>query len=160
MRLPTSTATFATFLRMPFAILVVLACIGVSNAVLAPLEAAADLQPAAGSSGWQIPLNARDEQNPLPVTPALLRKGKAQYEGHCQRCHGPRGKGDGPDGDAEHKPADLSDASRASRNADGVMFYKIWNGRKDPKMPAFKSELTKDDVWAIVAYAKTLRAAE
>ena len=38
------------------------------------------------------------------------------------------------------------------------MFYKVWNGRKSPKMPAFKDELTKDQVWQIVAYAQTLRA--
>jgi mono/diheme cytochrome c family protein len=117
-------------------------------------------QPGEASSGWQIPPNARDEQNPLPVTPALLKKGKGQYESHCKRCHGALGKGDGPEGDPEHTPADLSDASRASRNSDGVMFYKIWNGRTNPNMPAFKSELTKDDVWAIVAYAKTLRSAQ
>ena len=46
---------------------------------------------------------------------------------------------------------------RAARNSDGVVFYKIWNGRAKPKMPAQKDELTKDQVWQIVAYAQTLR---
>ena len=45
----------------------------------------------------------------------------------------------------------------ASRNPDGVMFYKVWNGRKNPKMPAFKSEMTRDDIWTVIQYAKTLR---
>jgi mono/diheme cytochrome c family protein len=37
------------------------------------------------------------------------------------------------------------------------MFFKVWNGRKKPKMTAFKDELTKEQVWAAVAYAQTLR---
>ena len=38
------------------------------------------------------------------------------------------------------------------------MFYKIWNGRKSPKMPAQKTEgLTKDDVWTVIHYAKSFR---
>jgi len=37
------------------------------------------------------------------------------------------------------------------------MFYKIWNGRQQPTMPAFKNRLSKDDVWAIVEYVKSLR---
>jgi mono/diheme cytochrome c family protein len=52
---------------------------------------------------------------------------------------------------------DLTNPRRAERNSDGIVFYKIWNGRKKPKMPALKDELTKDQVWSIVAYAQTLR---
>ena len=31
------------------------------------------------------------------------------------------------------------------------------NGRKKPKMPAVKDKLTKEQVWAVVAYVQTLR---
>ena len=55
-------------------------------------------------------------------------------------------------------PEDLSDPARAARNPDGVMFYKIWNGRKSPKMPGVKTEgLSKDDVWTVIHFAKTFR---
>ena len=75
------------------------------------------------------------------------------------RCHGAEGKGDGPEGEPEHaQDMNLTVASRAARNPDGVVFYKIWNGRGSPKMPAFSEELTKEQVWAIVAYVQTLRA--
>jgi mono/diheme cytochrome c family protein len=53
----------------------------------------------------------------------------------------------------------LTVAKRAANNPDGVIFYKVWNGRKKPKMPAFKDELTKDQVWTIVSYVQTLRKA-
>lgn len=111
----------------------------------------------AGGRGWTIPAGAAQEANPVQASPELLEKGKKVYASKCQRCHGPAGKGDGPDADPDAPPDDLSDSARAARNPDGVMFYKIWNGRKSPKMPAFADELSKDDVWTVVHYAKSLR---
>jgi mono/diheme cytochrome c family protein len=114
-------------------------------------------QPPSGR-GWTIPAGASQEANPIASSPEVLAKGKKLYTSKCERCHGETGKGDGPDADPDEEPGDLTDSSRANRNADGVMFYKVWNGRKSPKMPAFKSEgLSKEDVWMVVNYAKTLR---
>lgn len=109
------------------------------------------------SAGWQIPAGAGVETNPIQPTPAALAKGKDIYKAKCQRCHGVNGKGNGPDADLDHPPGDLADAKRASRNPDGVMYYKIWNGRVKPKMPMFKSEISKTDVWTVIQYVKTLR---
>jgi len=110
-----------------------------------------------GSDGWTLPQGAAAEQSPLPVSAAVIAQGKRLYQSKCQRCHGPDGAGQGPDADPSHPPADLRDASRASRNPDGVMFYKIWNGRAKPKMPAMKSELSPADVWTVVHFVKTFR---
>ena len=52
---------------------------------------------------------------------------------------------------------DLTNAKRADRNSDGVVFYKVWNGRRKPKMPAFKDDLNEQQVWSVVAYVQTLR---
>jgi mono/diheme cytochrome c family protein len=114
-------------------------------------------QTPSGSDGWQLPAGAAAETTPLVVTPALVAKGKDLYKAKCQRCHGSTGVGNGPDADLDHPPGNLTDAKRASRNPDGVMFYKIWNGRAKPKMPAMKLELTRTEVWTVIAYAKTLR---
>lgn len=111
----------------------------------------------AAQTGWQIPATGKEEKSPLQSTPEIVAKGKGLYLQHCEGCHGPEGKGDGPDGDSDAKPADLSDAARAGLNPDGVLFYKVWNGRRIPKMPAMKDKLQKDDVWALVEYVKTLR---
>ena len=107
--------------------------------------------------GWRIPESAATEQSPVPVSPTALARGKSLYQSKCQRCHGADGAGHGPDADPAHAPADLTDARRASRNPDGVMFYKIWNGRANPKMPAMKSDVSVTDAWMIVHYVKTLR---
>jgi mono/diheme cytochrome c family protein len=119
-----------------------------------------DAAPAGGGKGWTIPAGAKDEPNPITPSPEVLAQGKTLFGKKCERCHGKSGKGDGPDADADEPPDDLTDASRASRNPDGVMFYKVWNGRKSPKMPAFKTELSKDEVWTVVTYAKSLRKAQ
>lgn len=113
--------------------------------------------PPPNPDGWQIPPGAADEANPLPADATVLARGAEVYKSKCERCHGPSGKGDGPDADPDSMPGDLSDAGRARRNPDGVMFYKVWNGRRKPKMPAHKDELTRDDAWAVVHYAKSLR---
>ena len=92
----------------------------------------------------------------LAVEPAQDGNGYAGIaqpflEEHCVSCHGPKGLGDGPDVDKKdrsNRPANLA----MSRNPEGVVFYKIWNGRGEPKMTAFKSRMTKDEAWAVVAY--------
>jgi mono/diheme cytochrome c family protein len=102
-------------------------------------------------NGWTIPPDAANEKNPLPSSPKVIEEGKDQYGLHCEKCHGKKGLGDGPDvdrKDRKHRPANLA----MSRNPDGVMFYKIWNGRHDPHMPAFKSEMTREEVWQTIAY--------
>ena len=109
------------------------------------------------SDGWQIPEGAATEPNPEPLTAASLTKGQSLYKAKCQRCHGVDGAGHGPESDPDHPAGDLTDGRRASRNPDGVMFYKVWNGRGRPKMPAFKTELLREDVWTVIQYIKTLR---
>jgi mono/diheme cytochrome c family protein len=109
------------------------------------------------SAGWTVPTTAKTETSPLGSTPDVLKKGKSVFTSRCQRCHGPAGKGNGPDSDPDQPAADLTDPSHAAINPEGVMFYKVWNGRKNPTMPAFKAELSKDEVWSVVEYVKSLR---
>jgi mono/diheme cytochrome c family protein len=108
--------------------------------------------------GWTVPANAAEEKNPIAVTPQTLAAGRALFQKNCRRCHGPKGVGDGPDADPDHMAdMDLTNPKRAANNPDGVIFHKVWNGRQDPKMPAFKEELSREQVWTIVAYVQTLR---
>jgi mono/diheme cytochrome c family protein len=111
-----------------------------------------------GRRGWTIPEGAAKEANPVEASAANIEKGKQIYSKNCERCHGATGKGDGKDAEPDMEPEDLGDPERVSRNPDGVMYYKIWNGRRSPKMPAFKSEgLASDEVWQVIHYIKTFR---
>jgi mono/diheme cytochrome c family protein len=112
----------------------------------------------ASTSGWTLPADADTKTSPLTVNEKVLATGKAVFKDKCTRCHGPGGLGDGPDADPDHREdMDLTNPKRADRNSDGIVFYKVWNGRRRPKMPAFKDELNEQQVWSVVAYAQTLR---
>ena len=128
-------------------------------AVMATAVSARTVVPATVQANrWTIPTGGAAETNPLPINPATLAGGKKLFAAKCERCHGPAGKGDGPDADAKYADTmDLTNAARAPRNSDGTVFYKIWNGRSNPKMPAFSEDTSKEQVWAIVAYAQSLR---
>lgn len=110
--------------------------------------------------GWLIPEGGRDEKSPMASVADAATRGQALYAAHCASCHGPQGKGDGPGSDYA---ADLTDDLRIELNTEGVLFYKIWNGRikygKGPTedMPAFQGKLAKDQVWLLVEYLKVLR---
>jgi len=134
---------------VPAVLVWLLACVTVGRAEVAVQR----------GGGWNIPPDARTEKNPLTVNDSVLANGKKLFASKCQRCHGASGKGDGPDGDPAHADdMNLTNPAGTARNPDGVVFYKIWNGRSSPKMPTFSEELTKDQAWSIVAYVQTLRA--
>jgi mono/diheme cytochrome c family protein len=108
---------------------------------------------AAQYQGWLIPPGGRDEKSPLSPAADTIARGKAIFASNCARCHGPEGKGNGPDSDYA---ADLTDELRIELNTEGVLFYKVWNGHaiqlrtQVDDMPAFAGKLPKDDVWAVV----------
>jgi mono/diheme cytochrome c family protein len=113
---------------------------------------------AQNANGWTLGEDAETKQNPLTPDAATLASGKAIFKDKCQRCHGPGGLGDGPDSDPDvREDMDLTTPKRAARNPDGVVYYKVLNGRRRPKMPPFKDELTEQQIWTVVTYAQSLR---
>jgi mono/diheme cytochrome c family protein len=115
---------------------------------------------AAQYQGWDITPERRAEKSPLASNAEAVAKGTALFRSNCARCHGPDGKGNGPDSD---HAADLTDEFRTDLNPEGVLFYKVWSGHaiqlrnRIDDMPAFEGTLTRDEVWAIVEYLKVLR---
>jgi mono/diheme cytochrome c family protein len=138
--------------------LMLVGSLAVSARQTAGTAAVATAPPRADGKGWVLPPAADEEKNPFAGDEKAVATGKELFKKTCQKCHGPGGKGDGPDADPDSmEDMDLTNPKRAARNPDGVVFYKIWNGRAKPKMPAQKEKLTKDEVWQIVSFAQTLR---
>jgi mono/diheme cytochrome c family protein len=147
-------ATAGALFVASFAVSARQATTSTQSATSSPTTAQAAPRP----GGWTLPPNAADEKNPFAGDPKAIEAGKALFKKKCERCHGPGGKGDGPDADPDiQQDMDLTVAKRAARNPDGVVFYKMWNGRAKPKMPAVKDDTTKEQVWQIVSYVQTLR---
>ena len=125
--------------------------------VAAAAAAASSTEPQTGNT-WTLGQDADTKKNPLPADAVTLAAGKGVYKDKCQKCHGPGGLGDGPDADPDARmDMDLTNPKRAARNPDGVVYYKVLNGRKKPKMPAFKEELSEQQIWQVVAYVQSLR---
>jgi mono/diheme cytochrome c family protein len=109
-------------------------------------------------AGWQLPPDADELQSPLKADAEVLAAGKEIYAQKCQRCHGPAGLGDGPDADLDNRDVmDLTNPKRAGRNPDGIVYHKVLSGRGRPLMPAFRDELSPQQIWTVVAYAQSLR---
>ena len=99
---------------------------------------------AAQQSGWIIPPNAAAETRPSAVTDATIAVGRKLYTSKCERCHGVAGKGDGLDANPQYShEMDLTKADDAAQNPDGVVFYKIWNGRSSPRMPTMRRSINR-----------------
>lgn len=93
--------------------------------------------------------------NPIPADEASLARGKALYQAYCVSCHGPDGRGNGPQAASlPVPPADLT--VHAPAHTDGELFRFIANGLRGTPMPAFKDTLSREDIWHLVNYIKSL----
>jgi len=112
---------------------------------------------------WVAPAEERAKTNPVASSPEALQKGRFLYRKNCQRCHGEKGKGDGPSGRYGIKPPeDLTSPQKQAGLTDGEIFWKITTGLRDGAdviMPAYKREIAADeDRWKVVLFVRTLPA--
>jgi mono/diheme cytochrome c family protein len=104
---------------------------------------------------WIVPEEAKARKNPLIASESNLRSADDLYHEDCANCHGPRGKGDGPEAHLhDPNPTDLSDAIRIPAISDGELFFKISEGHRP--MPGYKRRLTEDQRWQLVLLIRTL----
>jgi mono/diheme cytochrome c family protein len=113
---------------------------------------------------WVAPAEARARANPVPEGAEAVERGRALYTEHCANCHGPRGKGDGPDAKPGHEaPHDLSDPALQKRMTDGEILWKVTEGRSDGGhvlMPGFAEDIPSEgDRWKVVRYVRKLAPA-
>ena len=95
--------------------------------------------------------------NPLPITRDVLMHGRERYGVYCLVCHGKMGYGDGPVVPPFPTPKSLqSDSLRAEK--DGYIFHIITKGQTT--MPAYATQISKEDRWAIIHYLRVLQRAE
>jgi len=98
------------------------------------------------------------ENNPLPITATLLKRGQQRFTINCSPCHGAtaEGKGITQKIGAMAVVANLHD-KRIVEQADGELFFVITNGRN--LMGAYGANVTLEDRWAIIAYLRALQLA-
>jgi mono/diheme cytochrome c family protein len=85
---------------------------------------------------------------------ADLAKGKSVYVDKCLKCHGEKGKGDGPKAeDLEKKPADYTDKAKMAKFTDEDLKKVVKEGKKP--MPAYGKKLTEDQINDVIAYVRS-----
>jgi mono/diheme cytochrome c family protein len=95
---------------------------------------------------------------PVPLTMALLERGRERYDIYCSVCHGYTGRGDGmivsrgfPQPVSFHDPRLLAQGV-------GYTFHAITNGFG--RMYSYASRIPVEDRWAIAAYVKALQLSQ
>jgi mono/diheme cytochrome c family protein len=99
-------------------------------------------------------LVAAFDTNPVAPTVASLARGAELWQQTCAVCHGPQGRGDGPAAATlNRQPKDLTRIALPPVFPDGIVAYRIANGGQ--VMPAWKSVLSRDDIWLLVGYIRS-----
>lgn len=92
---------------------------------------------------------------------AAATTGEALYARWCAACHGPAGKGDGPNAaNLPVKPAAHASKDAMSARPDDSLFDTIASGgavmNRSPRMPAFGATLTPAEIRLLVRHIRTL----
>ena len=100
--------------------------------------------------GWTLTALADDAPS------VASDRGKIVYEQRCAMCHGPQGRGDGPEAPfLSPRPGSLISAA-TSVKSDADLMAVITNGKPRTAMPAWKDQLTDEQRQDVLAYIRTL----
>jgi mono/diheme cytochrome c family protein len=107
-------------------------------------------------TGHTATSSADVEDIPVPVTRALLERGRHRYAIVCATCHGTAGDGDSAVARnmQRRRPPSLHEA-RIAALAPGALYRVIASGYG--LMPSYAKLVPPDDRWAVVAYVRTLQ---
>jgi mono/diheme cytochrome c family protein len=107
-----------------------------------------------------VPADQAGKKNPKVGNAAAIAAGKEMYGQQCKHCHGPEGKGDGPVSKrVTPNASNLTDPARGAAFTDGQLFAVMKQGVPKTAMQAFGAAMSDDQVWSIIAYTQSLRAA-
>jgi cytochrome c len=98
-------------------------------------------------------------KNPLKDTKDVVDNGAKIYEKKCKKCHGEKGDGKGSASEKlELKPASFSAPGFLKGQADGQLFFIAEKGSPNTDMddfgPGSAANLSKDDLWSVIAYIR------
>jgi mono/diheme cytochrome c family protein len=106
---------------------------------------------------YGVPKDYSGAKSTILADGTSVSDGGQLYETHCASCHGIDGMGDGDPGKAlSPSPALLAYMIRRPISVDEYLLWSIADGGAQfkSKMPAFKDNLSRDDVWRVVAYMR------
>jgi mono/diheme cytochrome c family protein len=98
------------------------------------------------------------EKIPMPLTDAVVARGRERYNIYCSPCHGVAGDGDGMIVKRGYKqPTSYHDPRL--RNEKAGYFFDVMT-RGFGQMPDYAAQVSPKDRWAIVAYIRALQLSQ
>jgi cytochrome c553 len=95
---------------------------------------------------------------PVPLTRALLLRGRERFDIFCSPCHDRAGTGDGMIVQRGYRRPPSLHAERLRQQPDGYFFDVITNGFG--VMPSYAAQIPASDRWAIIAYVRALQLSQ
>jgi len=105
-----------------------------------------------------IPIEKRNSQNPIPLSPDVIKESLAHFADHCALCHANNGSGETPIGkNVNPRALDLR-LPEIQSMSDGEIFWVIHNGIRFTAMPAWgEGDPAEDkDSWKLVHFIRRL----
>lgn len=106
---------------------------------------------------WDVPAAEKNMKPTVKLNDAaVIATGKELWAKHCKSCHGAKGLGDGPKAAALKTFAGDFSTADFHKQTDGELYYKTAKGRGE--MPGYEKKIPdKNDMWALVAYMRTMK---
>lgn len=105
------------------------------------------------------------DEIPVPLSPALLRRGQERFNIFCAPCHGLAGYGDGLVARRAEQlqegtwvPPTSLHTDQVKVRPNGHLYNTIRNGIRT--MPSYGSQISAEDRWAVVAYVRALQVSQ
>ena len=92
---------------------------------------------------------------PMPVTKALLERGRERFNIYCSPCHDQLGRGEGMIVQRGYKQPPSYHSDKMRQQPVGYFFDVITNGFG--VMPSYANRIPVADRWAITAYVRVLQ---
>jgi len=110
---------------------------------------------------------ASDRPGNADSVPMEVAQGRQIYEQYCAACHGRQGEGaanwEKPDENGEMPPPPHDETGHTWRHSDAMLFKIIAEGQRYPfnktdrmTMPAFKEQMTAQEIQSVIEYLKAL----
>lgn len=105
-----------------------------------------------------VPRSAREAQNPVPATRAILADARAHFADHCAACHANDGSGKTEIGQNLYPKTPDMRLPATQSLSDGELFYIIHNGIRLTGMPAWGEDPPEkdQDSWKLVHFIRHL----
>jgi mono/diheme cytochrome c family protein len=105
-----------------------------------------------------IPIETRNAQNPIPLSPDVIKESLAHFADHCALCHANDGSGQTSIGKNVNPRAPDLRLPNIQSMSDGEIFWVIHNGIRFTGMPAWgEGDPAEDkDSWKLVHFIRHL----